>query len=122
MARASEALGLLAASTAIHIDPVSLREEVGKLRVAALEHESAASERGDEILKLSETLFAQDIELPSKDPYLVGDIDAFAVSLVKKGLDLLLDFDDVPFEFQLWTCGQNALLMEDLSREDSGLF
>lgn len=38
-------------------------EELGRLRAQALEAERLAEEKGDEVLKLSEALFAQDVEL-----------------------------------------------------------
>ncbi|MBW2243861.1 MAG: HAMP domain-containing histidine kinase [Deltaproteobacteria bacterium] len=53
----------LAGSVALRIDHDALRERVNELEGALAQKEPAIGQDGDEILKLSEALFAQDIEL-----------------------------------------------------------
>ncbi len=53
----------LAEAAALRIDYERLRERVTELERSELERESQQEEKSDEILRLSEALFAQDIEL-----------------------------------------------------------
>jgi signal transduction histidine kinase len=57
------ALAAAAAELALRFDHARLEAEVAVLRARAAELSRGQEERGEEILKLSETLFAQDIEL-----------------------------------------------------------
>ena len=58
-----DSLALLGAVAAIRIDHARLTQEAESLRGRVAEIDQAADQKSDEILKLSETLFAQDIEL-----------------------------------------------------------
>lgn len=60
---AAESLALLAAVAAIRIDHHRVSRESDVLQRRLSEIDQLAGEKSDEILKLSETLFAQDIEL-----------------------------------------------------------
>ncbi len=57
------ALEDLARSTAIHLDHARLQERVEALEQELFDQSNVADEKNDELLKMSETLFAQDIEL-----------------------------------------------------------
>ncbi|MCG8588511.1 MAG: HAMP domain-containing histidine kinase [Proteobacteria bacterium] len=57
------ALERLTANVAFQLDYAVLKAEVGQLRGALSEQEQQATAKQDELLKLSEELFAQDIEL-----------------------------------------------------------
>jgi signal transduction histidine kinase len=56
-------LGQLAASAAMHIDHGFLEAELDELRVSLSEKRTSVEAKSDELLQLSEDLFAQDIEL-----------------------------------------------------------
>ena len=60
---ASERLEQLATSGAIHLDHAFLDQEIGSLREALSDKRVSAEAKSDELLQLSEDLFAQDIEL-----------------------------------------------------------
>ena len=79
----SEALELLASSTAIRVDHLQLAGEVERLRTAVHESEELAREKNDELLKLSETLFAQDIELLRSNEKL-GQIEKIKSDFIEK--------------------------------------
>jgi len=76
-----ESLSLLAATTAIHIDHMQLGDEVEALRNAS--KDDADSEDADELLRLSETLFAQDIELMRNNEKL-GQIEKIKSDFIEK--------------------------------------
>lgn len=59
----ADGLDEIARSAALRIDYEALLERVATLETAEFERENKGGENGDEILKLSEALFAQDIEL-----------------------------------------------------------
>jgi signal transduction histidine kinase len=59
----ARALGQLAGSAAVHIDHVRVLAEVQTLRCSASDSKNITEEKNDELLKLSEELFAQDIQL-----------------------------------------------------------
>jgi len=80
---ASEALALLAATTAIQIDHMKLSTEVARLRAQLGPADSPASDQSDELLKLSETLFAQDIELLRNNEKL-GQIEKIKSDFIEK--------------------------------------
>ncbi len=79
----SEALELLASTAAVHIDHLELNEELARLRRSACENENLAHEKSDELLKLSETLFAQDIELLRSNEKL-GQIEKVKSDFIEK--------------------------------------
>jgi signal transduction histidine kinase len=60
---AREALGAIAESAAVRLDHAALLGRVRALEEELTEKALREEERGDEVLKLSEALFAQDIEL-----------------------------------------------------------
>ncbi|MCZ6464528.1 MAG: HAMP domain-containing sensor histidine kinase [Proteobacteria bacterium] len=60
---ASQSLLHLAWTTALQLDHLRLDSEVEELRRSRESGEAAANDKNDELLKLSEELFAQDIEL-----------------------------------------------------------
>ncbi|MFP6607529.1 MAG: hypothetical protein VCC19_13235, partial [Myxococcota bacterium] len=56
-------LAQLASSAAVHLDHIQVLTELQILRGTANESKNLAEEKSDELLKLSEELFAQDIQL-----------------------------------------------------------
>jgi two-component system sensor histidine kinase ChiS len=80
---ASETVGLLAATMAIHIDHFELSDEVKRLRVRGAEEVGPPGDEGEELLKLSETLFAQDIELLRSNEKL-GQIEKIKSDFIEK--------------------------------------
>jgi signal transduction histidine kinase len=77
---ASEALALQASTAAIHIDHVILSDQLGELRA---QQGDLPTEDPDELLKLSETLFAQDIELMRNNEKL-GQIEKIKSDFIEK--------------------------------------
>jgi signal transduction histidine kinase len=77
---ASEALALQATTAAIHIDHVILSDQLGELRA---QQGDLPTEDPDELLKLSETLFAQDIELMRNNEKL-GQIEKIKSDFIEK--------------------------------------
>jgi signal transduction histidine kinase len=82
-AETGEALSLVASSAAIHLDHMCLRAEIDSLNNATSELLNNADEKGDELLKLSETLFAQDIELLRSNEKL-GQIEKIKSDFIEK--------------------------------------
>ncbi len=80
---ALEQLDQLIDSLSIQLDYAHLREEVPELRKLALESESSADGKNDELLKLSEQLFAQDIELLRNNEKL-GKIEKLKNDFIEK--------------------------------------
>jgi signal transduction histidine kinase len=80
---ACQAIELLAATTAVHIDHVRLSYEIETFRSDAMHNDQAALERSDEVLKLSEALFAQDIELLRNNEKL-GQIEKVKSDFIEK--------------------------------------
>ncbi len=73
----------LADSAAVHLDHALLREEVEASRRRATSSESLADEKSDELLKLSEELFAQDIQLLRSNEKL-GKIEKLKNDFIEK--------------------------------------
>jgi two-component system sensor histidine kinase ChiS len=82
-AETGEALSLVASSAAIHLDHLCLRVEIDSLNNATSELLNNADEKGDELLKLSETLFAQDIELLRSNEKL-GQVEKIKSDFIEK--------------------------------------
>jgi len=80
---ASQQLSQLATSASIHLDHAHLCSEIHQLRTSLCETESVAEEKGDELLKLSEALFAQDIELLRSNEKL-GKIEKLKNDFIEK--------------------------------------
>jgi signal transduction histidine kinase len=80
---ADEAIVLLAATTAIHLDHAALSARLEKIEHDKARTETAVDEKGDELLKLSETLFAQDIELLRSNEKL-GQIEKIKSDFIEK--------------------------------------
>ncbi len=78
---APESLAMVAATTAIHIDHMGLGDEIDAMRNAA--KNDAKPEDADELLRLSETLFAQDIELMRNNEKL-GQIEKIKSDFIEK--------------------------------------
>jgi len=78
----SQALALQAATAAIHIDHILLSDQMAELRKAAGKADPE-TEDPDELLKLSETLFAQDIELMRNNEKL-GQIEKIKSDFIEK--------------------------------------
>jgi signal transduction histidine kinase len=78
-----EALDSLAWSIATQLDYPNLSAEFEKLRSESSEHLSMADEKSDELLKLSEELFAQDIELLRNNEKL-GKIEKLKNDFIEK--------------------------------------
>ncbi|MBW2383062.1 MAG: HAMP domain-containing histidine kinase [Deltaproteobacteria bacterium] len=82
-AETNESVTLLAATTAVHLDHSGLCEKLEQIRADKVESESFTDERSDELLKLSETLFAQDIELLRSNEKL-GQIEKIKSDFIEK--------------------------------------
>jgi signal transduction histidine kinase len=80
---AMRGLSQLASSAAVHIDHLDLLLEVHELRERASESQSVAAEKSDELLKLSEELFAQDIQLLRSNEKL-GKIEKLKNDFIEK--------------------------------------
>jgi signal transduction histidine kinase len=80
---ARQNLQLLARSVAIRLDHAQLASRVAELEAAMAARERAADEKSDEILKLSEALFAQDIELLRNNEKL-GKIEKLKNDFIEK--------------------------------------
>jgi signal transduction histidine kinase len=76
-----EILANLAAQLAVRLDHARLEEELARQRAAAAEHSDAG--KGEELLKLSEALFAQDIELLRNNEKL-GKIEKLKNDFIEK--------------------------------------
>ena len=81
--KTDEALQLLTHSLAVQIDHLALRVELETLRSTVRETLATADEKGDEILQLSETLFAQDIELLRSNET-IGQIEKIKSDFIEK--------------------------------------
>ena len=73
----------LASQVAMQIDHARLTAEIQELRGSAFEQESIADSKSDELLKLSEALFAQDIELMRSNEKL-GTIEKLKNDFIEK--------------------------------------
>jgi signal transduction histidine kinase len=82
-AAARQNLQLLARSVAIRLDHAQLAERVRELESAMDARERSEEEKSDEILKLSEALFAQDIELLRNNEKL-GKIEKLKNDFIEK--------------------------------------
>jgi signal transduction histidine kinase len=80
---ARQNLQLLARSVAIRLDHAQLASRVAELEGAMAARERAEDEKSDEILKLSEALFAQDIELLRNNEKL-GKIEKLKNDFIEK--------------------------------------
>jgi signal transduction histidine kinase len=78
-----DALTALAAFAAARLDHARLSEEMASLEARLRERERLADQKSDEVLKLSETLFAQDIEILRKDEKL-GKIEKLKNDFIEK--------------------------------------
>ncbi len=78
-----EALETLAWSTAVQLDHPNLSTEFERLQFEWEEHLATADEKNDELLKLSEDLFAQDIELRRNNEKL-GKIEKLKNDFIEK--------------------------------------
>jgi signal transduction histidine kinase len=77
------ALSELAETVGLQLDHARLESEVTSLRSAAFESDSVADAKSDELLKLSEALFAQDIELMRSNEKL-GSIEKLKNDFIEK--------------------------------------
>jgi signal transduction histidine kinase len=77
------ALVQLASSVAVRLDHFLLLEEIGGLRAHADQSHSIVEEKSDELLKLSEELFAQDIQLLRSNEKL-GKIEKLKNDFIEK--------------------------------------
>lgn len=73
----------LAGSASIHLDHALISAELVELRKKLMENESGGTEQSDELLKLSEALFAQDIELLRSNEKL-GKIEKLKNDFIEK--------------------------------------
>jgi signal transduction histidine kinase len=76
-------LAQLATAAAVHLDHVVVLAEGERLREAASHSNSVAEEKSDELLKLSEELFAQDIQLLRSNEKL-GKIEKLKNDFIEK--------------------------------------
>ncbi len=79
----SAALDLLGEATATQLDAVRMDEEISELRGQMRQTEHLAEEKNDEVLRLSEELFAQDIELLQNNEKL-GKIEKLKDDFIEK--------------------------------------
>jgi signal transduction histidine kinase len=80
---ARQGLQLLARSVAVRLDHAQLAERVAELEASISARERAEEEKSDEILKLSEALFAQDVELLRNNEKL-GKIEKLKNDFIEK--------------------------------------
>jgi signal transduction histidine kinase len=80
---ATRSLAQLASSAAVHIDHMQVLAELQGLNNAASESKNVAEEKSDELLKLSEELFAQDIQLLRSNEKL-GKIEKLKNDFIEK--------------------------------------
>lgn len=80
---AEEGLVALAVSTAMQIDHARLVRETAALEKRLMDSDGPASEAGDELLKLSEKIFEQDIELMRSSEKL-GQIEKIKSDFIEK--------------------------------------
>jgi signal transduction histidine kinase len=80
---AARSLSQLAGTAAVHVDHLDLLLEVHELRERANTSQSMAAEKSDELLKLSEELFAQDIQLLRSNEKL-GKIEKLKNDFIEK--------------------------------------
>ncbi len=73
----------LAKSASIHLDHALIAAELVELRTTMLETQNSEDEKSDELLKLSEALFAQDIELLRNNEKL-GKIEKLKNDFIEK--------------------------------------
>jgi len=78
-----ERLAEIAGTCALHLDHARLHQEVARLRSGALAGGGEGGDQGDELLKLSEALFAQDIELLRSNEKL-GKIEKLKNDFIEK--------------------------------------
>ncbi|MBW2419334.1 MAG: HAMP domain-containing histidine kinase, partial [Deltaproteobacteria bacterium] len=76
-------LAHLASTASLHLDHAHVSAEVTRLHAALSETEGVADEKTDELLKLSEALFAQDIELLRNNEKL-GKIEKLKNDFIEK--------------------------------------
>lgn len=76
-------LAQLASSAAVHLDHIQVLTELQILRGTANESKNLAEEKSDELLKLSEELFAQDIQLLRSNEKL-GQIEKLKNDFIQK--------------------------------------
>lgn len=76
-------IGGFAPTVALHVDHAHLSHEVQELRTSATRAEGLADEKSDELLRLSEELFAQDIELLRSNEKL-GKIEKLKNDFIEK--------------------------------------
>ncbi len=82
-ATTNEQLARLVSSVAMQLDHAHLRDEVRELRSHLHESQSLADQKGDELLKLSEALFSQDIELLRSNEK-IGKIEKLKNDFIEK--------------------------------------
>jgi signal transduction histidine kinase len=82
-AEARESLAAIAESAAVRLDHAALLGRVRELEEELLEKTAREEERGDEVLKLSEALFAQDIELLRNNEKL-GKVEKLKSDFIEK--------------------------------------
>jgi signal transduction histidine kinase len=76
-------VGQLAKSASIHLDHALIAAELVELRESMIETQNSEDEKSDELLKLSEALFAQDIELLRNNEKL-GKIEKLKNDFIEK--------------------------------------
>jgi signal transduction histidine kinase len=76
-------LELLASATALQIDHRHLARQIQTMQKQLAQQDDSSTDQGDEILKLSETLFAQDIELLRSNEKL-GQIEKIKSDFIEK--------------------------------------
>jgi len=80
---AMRSLAQLASSAAVHVDHLDISNQIDELRSRASQSQSVAEEKSDELLKLSEELFAQDIQLLRSNEKL-GKIEKLKNDFIEK--------------------------------------
>jgi signal transduction histidine kinase len=105
-------LAKLASSTALHLDHAHLSGELEALRAKFSETEALANEKNDELLKLSEELFAQDIELMRNNEKL-GKIEKLKNDFIEKmSLELRTPLNSIIEATITVLAGENEVLSD----------
>ena len=105
-------LAQLVSSTVLHLDHAHLSAELELLRAKFSETEARANEKNDELLKLSEELFAQDIELMRNNEKL-GKIEKLKNDFIEKmSLELRTPLNSIIEATITVLAGENEVLSD----------